>query len=130
MSRKINKFRLCIDPAELKKALKRQNYQMPTIEEILPELSNAKVFTLLDAKNGFWQLQLDETSSKMTTFWTPFGRFKVLPFGVKPAPENFQHELLHGLQGVEVIADDILVFGKGNTMSEALLNHNKNLGMC
>jgi hypothetical protein len=126
------KHRLCIDPTYLNTALKRVNYQMPTIEEILPELANAKVFTTLDAKKGFWQLALDSKSSDLTTFWGPSGRYRWLrlPFGVSPAPELFQqrlHSIVHGLKGVEVVADDILLFGSGDTEEEALRNHNKNL---
>ena len=69
--RKGSKLRLCIDPKDLNKALKRSHYPMPTIEEILPELSKAKVFSVADARNGFWQVKLDEPSSYLTTFWTP-----------------------------------------------------------
>ena len=47
---------------------------MPTLEEVLPTLSKAKIFTVLDAKDGFHQVKLDDTSSYLTTFWTPFGR--------------------------------------------------------
>ncbi|GFR24083.1 retrovirus-related Pol polyprotein from transposon 17.6 [Trichonephila clavata] len=47
---------------------------------------------ILDAKNGFWQLPLDEESSYLTTFCTPWGRYRflVLPFGLNSAPEEFQ----------------------------------------
>lgn len=127
-----DKLRICIDPSDLNKALKDVKYQMPKIEEILPELQDAKVFSTFDAKNGFWQLVLDEESSKMTTFWTPFGRYRWLrlPFGVKPAMEIYQkrqHEVLLGLKGVEVMADDIIVFGRGRNTEEAIKNHNDNL---
>ena len=50
--RKGYKLRLCIDPEDLNKALKRSHYPMPTIEEILPELTKAKVFSVADASNG------------------------------------------------------------------------------
>ena len=48
------------------------------------------MFTILDAKDGFYQIALDEASSKLTTFWTPFGRYRYLrmPFGVNTAPEE------------------------------------------
>ncbi|XP_062712611.1 uncharacterized protein K02A2.6-like [Aedes albopictus] len=72
--------------------VKRNNkIRMPTVDELLPELSNAKVFTTVDAKCGFWQISLDEESSRLTTFWTPFGRYRWLrmPFGISPAPEIF-----------------------------------------
>ncbi|XP_062557795.1 uncharacterized protein K02A2.6-like [Armigeres subalbatus] len=121
-------IRVCLDPVPLNKALKRPNLQFVTIDEILPELGKAKVFSTVDAKKGFWHVVLDEASSKLTTFWTPFGRYRWirLPFGIAPAPEIFQmklQEIIQGLEGVECIADDILIFGIGDTLEEALANH-------
>ncbi|XP_072033381.1 uncharacterized protein [Amphiura filiformis] len=112
------KIRLCIDPKPLNTALKRPHYPMPTIEEILPELSDVKIFTKADLKEGFLQCELGGQSSVLTTFQTPWGRYKWnrLPFGVSPAPEVFQQTLdqnLEGLQGLYKIADDILITGKG-----------------
>ena len=129
---KTDKLRICIDPSALNKALLRSHYQMPTIEEILPEISKAKIFSVLDAKDGYWQIRLDEASSYLTTFWTPLGRYRWLrmPFGIKPAAEEYQrrqHEVLLGLKGVSVIADDILVYGCGDTAEEAMDDHDKNL---
>ena len=59
---KPGKVRVCIDPRDLNKAIKRPKYQMPTVEEILPTLAQAKIFTVLDAKDGFHQVKLDEAS--------------------------------------------------------------------
>ena len=53
-------LRICIDPSDLNKAIRRSHYPLPTIEQILPDLKNAKVFSLLDAKDGFWQVKLSE----------------------------------------------------------------------
>ncbi|CAB4031928.1 Hypothetical predicted protein [Paramuricea clavata] len=129
---KPNKIRICLDPKDLNKALKKPKYQMPTLEEMLPKLSKAKVFTTLDAKDGFYQIALDEASSKQTTFWTPFGRYRYLrlPFGVNTAPEEFEcklQEKLSDLRGVEVLRDDMLVMGYGDTQEEAERNHDENL---
>ncbi len=65
-------IRLCIDPYYLNqaRALKRSHYPLPVIEEILPELSKAKVLSKVDLKEGF-QVELDEESSRLTTFRTP-----------------------------------------------------------
>lgn len=123
-------FRICLDPIPLNKALKRPNLQFLTLDEVLPELSNAKVFSTVDAKKGFWQVVLDEASSKLTTFWTPFGRYRWtrLPFGISSAPEIFQmkmREVLDGLEGVECLADDVLIYGRGETLEEAMNDHNR-----
>ena len=127
-----NKIRLCIDPKPLNKALKRNDYAMPTIDDVLPDLQEARYFTHLDAKNGFWHVQLDEDSSFLTTFETPFGKYRWLrmPFGVSPAPEEFQRRIdvaLHGLQSVVAVHDDIIVWGKGSTDQEASEDHDNNL---
>lgn len=87
---------------------------MLTIGDILLDLSRAKVFTVCDVKNGFWHVTLDEESSYMTTFSTPYGRYRWLrmPMGISLAPEVFQRKALEGLQGIYVIADDILITGE------------------
>ena len=105
---------------------------MPTLEETLPTLSKAKLFTVIDAKDGFHQVKLDDTSSYLTTVWIPFGRYHYLcmPFGISSAAEEFKwrmHETLQGLPGVEVIVDDILVFDCGDTKEEWQRDHNANL---
>ena len=61
-------------------------------------------------------MQLEEESQILTTFATPFGRYKWkrLSFRISSAPEEYQqrmHQVLEGLQGVHVCADDILTCG-------------------
>ena len=51
--KKNGNVRLCVDPKPLNQALKGNHYPLPTIEDVLPELSNARCFTVLDAKMGF-----------------------------------------------------------------------------
>jgi hypothetical protein len=74
----VKKPRVCIDPKPLNKALKRSHYSLPIIDDLLPELSKAKVFSVCDVKNRFWHVCLDEESSYLTTFGTPFGRYSWL----------------------------------------------------
>ena len=125
---KPEKIRVCLDPQDLNKALLRPKYQMPTLEEILPSLTNAKVLTTLDLKDRFYQIGLDEESSKKTTFCTPFGRYRYLrmPFAINIAAEEFECRL-HGVHGVEIIRDDLLVVGCGDTLTETEENHDANL---
>ncbi|KAK5866505.1 hypothetical protein PBY51_020693 [Eleginops maclovinus] len=122
------KPRICIDPRPLNKALKRSHFPLPTIDDILPDLSRAKVFTVCDVKHGFWHVKLEEESSYLTTFSTPFGRFRWLrmPMGISPAPEIFQLKLtqaLEGLPGIYIIADDVLITGEGHTQEMANKDH-------
>lgn len=68
---------------------------MSTLEELLPKLCKAKVSSTLDAKDGFYQISLDEASSKLKMFWTPFGHYHYLriPFGTSLAPKEFERNL-------------------------------------
>ena len=86
------KLRICIDPRDLNKAILREHYSLRTVEEVVSEMPNAKHFRNLNATSGFWQLRLDEPSSKLCTFNTPYGRyiFVHLSFGIKSALEVFQ----------------------------------------
>lgn len=89
---------------------------MKTIEEVVSNIHEAKLFSKLDATSGFWHLKLDDESSKLTCFNTPFGRYRFLraPFGIKSIPEIFQRvmsELMEDIEGAEVIIDDILILG-------------------
>ena len=127
-----NKVRICIDRPHLNAFIKRSHYPLPTFDDIAARLHNAKVFSVLDAKTGFWHVRLEEKSSLLTTFNTPYGRYRWLrmPFGIASAPEEWQrrkHKIIKGLSGVEVIADDFLIIGSGNTQSEAIKNHDSNL---
>ena len=92
---------------------------------------NAKRFTLVDALVGFTQVSLDDESSLLTTMHTAIEvRWLRLPFGISSAPEEFQRrqrEVLEGLEGVINIADDILIYGCGDTQEEADKDHDKNL---
>ena len=125
-------LRICIDPHDLNPALKRNKHPVPTVDELLPDMTRAKVFTKCDVRSGFWHVQLDEESANLTTFSTPFGRYKWrrMPFGITPASEIFQKKLeqaLEGLDGVRNIHDDIVIWGEGETWKEATENHDRRL---
>ena len=113
---KSKKLRVCLDPRPLNNAIRREHFQLPTLEDITTRLSGARVFTKLDANHGYWQIPLSEESQLLTTFNSAFGRycFIRMPFGIKSAQEVFQKrmsQLLGDLPGVETDIDDILVWG-------------------
>jgi hypothetical protein len=125
------KVRICIDPSQtVNKAILRPVHQMQTLNEQLHKLCNAKCFSIVDVKDGFLHVPLDEESSYMTTMHTSFGRYRWLrlPFGITSAPEEFQMRLntaLEGLEGTACIADDILIYGEGDTKEEAQQDHDR-----
>lgn len=110
-------LRVCLDPKDLNRAIKRPHHRSITTEEITHQLSGSTIFTKLDARSGYWAMELDAESSQLTAFNSPFGRyrFRRLPFGIRLAQDLFQKkmdEVLDGLSGVLNIADDICVHGK------------------
>ena len=125
-------IRICIDPKDLNTAIGREYYPMPTIEEVSTRLKNARMFTVLDAKNGFWQIPLDDKSSMLTCFNTPFGRYRWLrmPLGSNSEPEFWQrtmNQFVDGLAGTEVIHGDFLIVGCGTNDEEAGIGLDKNM---
>ena len=123
---KPNKLRICIDPRDLNEAIRREHFPMTTIEDVFADMPQAKVVSVLDATSGYWQVKLDEASSKLCTFNTSFGRYRFtrLPFGIKSAPEVFQahmSELFADVEGVKVIVYDLLVWGKDDEEHDARL---------
>jgi len=106
-----------MDPSDLNRAVMREHFPMQTVEDVISRMPNAKVFSVLDANHGFWQVKLAKDSSKLATFNTPFGRYSYtrLPFGIASAPEVFQNVMSHlfqDIEGVEVIVDDLVVWGE------------------
>ena len=61
--KKDGKLRICLDPRDLHKAIRREHYPLPTIEDIATRLHGAKVFTVPDVRKGFWHVQLEDDSS-------------------------------------------------------------------
>lgn len=107
-------LRICLDPKELNNCLVREQFPVPTLEEITPKLINKKYYSVLDLRDGYYHIKLDENSSKYCTFSTPFGnyRFLRLAFGLNVAPELFikQNVKYFGdIEGVIIYFDDILI---------------------
>ena len=109
-------LRLCLDPKDLNKAIKRNQWYARTLDDILLELAQSKYFTVKDATSGFWHILLDFRSSLLTTFNTLWGKYRWLrmPFGLKVSGDVFQERLdrvLRLVPGVLGTADDIVIHG-------------------
>lgn len=110
-----NDFRLVVNMRAPNKAIMREYFRMPLIDEMKVKLHGAKFFTKLDLSNAYYHLELCKESRDLTTFLTESGmyRFTRLMFGVNCAPEIFQREmcrLLEGIDNIIVYIDDVLIF--------------------
>ena len=116
-------FRLTVNPAS-----KLDNYPIPKVEDLFAKLNKGKLFTKLDLSQAYQQVLLDDESKQYVVINTHKGLFRYtrLPFGILSAPGIFQRvmeSLLHGLPGVLVFFNDILV--TGHTKADHLTTLNK-----
>ncbi|KAI5731337.1 hypothetical protein M8J77_008443 [Diaphorina citri] len=115
--KKNGKLRTCLDPRHLNKFIVKPHFTIPTVEDIFSRLHGAKHFSVLDCSSSFWMVPIDEESSNLCVFATPFGRYRYLrlPFGLNVSSEVFQNtisSIFENEDGVEPYIDDIIIFGK------------------
>ena len=110
-------LRLCVDLSKLNRYVKRERYQSTTPALAVADINEscAKFFTILDAVKGYHQCPLHEESQLLTTFITPFGRFKFLraPFGISSISEHYDRRMAEAFEGLSQfrrIVDDTLIY--------------------
>ncbi|KAI5151822.1 hypothetical protein ENBRE01_2411 [Enteropsectra breve] len=112
-------LRLCLDYRNLNSITIKDSYPLPNINEVIDSLSNAGIFSILDATSGYYQFNIAEADRKKTAFRFKGGfyEFVRMPFGLCNAPATFQRAMdtiLQGINGEFVIPylDDIIIFSK------------------
>ena len=98
---KTGKPRICLDPMALNDAIKRPHYHMRTLDDITSMLTGTNYYSLLDITHAYWSIMLDDDSSYLTTFITPFGRYRYLrlPFGISASSDLFQMKIDEVFEG-------------------------------
>lgn len=118
-------LRICLDPLHLNKIIKREHCKLLSLDEITSQLQGAKYFSKLDASQAFYQIPLDDASSELCTFGTPFGRYKFLrmPYGIKCAPEVFNERFrqIFEVENVAIYIDDIIIWGNTKQQHDMVL---------
>ena len=116
--KKDGRLRFCIDLTKLNNRTVKDAYSLPRIESILDSLGGAQIFSTLDLKAGYWQVEMAEECKAYTAFTCgPLGFYEcdTMPFGATNAPATFQR-LMHDCLGelnmnwCIVYLDDIIIF--------------------
>lgn len=121
-------MRICGDySVTINKYATLEQYPVPSLEELLSNLSGGKKFTKLDLSQAYHQLELTPESRKYTTINTHKGlyQYKRLTYGINSAVSIFQRTIenaLRGLPGICVYIDDILITGETDEIHLKNLN--------
>jgi hypothetical protein len=133
--RTVTGWRMCIDYRKLNKAMKKDHFPLPFIDEMLERLENHTYFCFLDGYSGFMQIPIHPDDQHKTTFTCPCGTFayRRMPFGLCNARTSFQHRMMAPFSEfieeiIEVFMDDFSFYGK--TFMYCLANLDKVLTRC
>ena len=118
--KKDGRLRFCIDLRKLNQRTIKDSYSLPRIEQVLDSLVGAEIFSTLDLKAGYWQVEMVEECKAYTAFTCgPLGFYEceTMPFGATNAPATFQRLMDDCLGELNmnwciVYLDDIIIFSK------------------
>ncbi|KAF9761270.1 Retrovirus-related Pol polyprotein from transposon [Nosema granulosis] len=117
--KKDGSYRLCIDYRRLNDITVKDAYPMPRTDEFFDALEGATIFSKLDAKSGYHQIDMYPTDIEKTAFGCREGLYEFLkmPFGLVNGPATFQrvmNEILSEFinKCVVVYMDDILIYSR------------------
>ena len=118
---------MCIDYRELNKVTIKNKYPLPHIDELFDHLQGSVVYSKLDLRQGYYQLEIREADISKTAFNSRYGHFEfiVMPFGLINAPAAFM-DLMHRMfclyldSFIVIFIDDILVYSRTKEEHEEL----------
>ena len=126
--KQLGKYRLVVDHRGLNEILRRDNYPLPRIDDLLDHLKASKIFTVLDMRSGFHQVEIASEDTHKTAFVCAEGLFEYLhmSMGMANAPSCFQRllEMVFAdmlTKGVLIYIDDIIIYSETEEEHEALL---------
>ena len=120
--------RVTMDARNVNKAIQSSNFPIPNHEDIKAKLSGAKIFSKMDLKSAFWQIELDEKSRYLTVFHANgrLYRYKRLTMGLSSSQGELNVALrpvFAHIENVHVIHDDLVVATVTNDEHEEAIRH-------
>ncbi|WVZ63858.1 hypothetical protein U9M48_013456 [Paspalum notatum var. saurae] len=117
--------RLCVDYQPLNEVTIKNKYPLPHIDILFDQLAGAKVFSKIDLRSGYYQINIREKDIPKTAFSTRYGLYEylVMSFGLTNAPAFFMYIMNSVFMNeldkfVVVFIDDILIYSKNEKEHE------------
>lgn len=90
IKKKDGMWHFCVDCKALNTVTVKDHFLIPTVEELLDELTGAKIFCKLDLRTGYHQVRVHPGVVEKTTFDDGHFEFLIMPFSLTNAPSTFQ----------------------------------------
>jgi hypothetical protein len=118
-------LRLCVDYGPLNAVTIKNKYPLPRIDILFDQLAGAKVFSKVDLRSGYHQIEIHLEDVSMSAFSTRYGLYEylVMSFGLTNAHAHFMY-LINSVFMLElekfivVFIDDILIYFKSEEEHE------------
>jgi hypothetical protein len=119
VKKKDQSLRLCVDYRPLNAVTIKNKYLLPYIDILFDQLAGARVFSKVDLRLCYHQIQIRMEDVPKTTFSTMYGLYEylVMSFGLTNAPAHFMY-LMNSMfmpeldKFVMIFIDDILIYSK------------------
>ena len=119
VKKKDGSWRFCVDFRSLNAITQKDVYPLPRIDETIEHTAGARIFSVVDALSGYWNVKMGDSSKDKAAVSTKFGLFRFLrmPFGLTNAPAIFQRLMDTVLRGLVwvcclVYLDDIIIYSR------------------